>query len=124
MSSQQRKQQRDADTHEKARYMLVIQNVLGWLKPQLQRLDPPIVRTQHIGPFTGAPDDFAVTWIYETRADARRAKENNVAGAAARLLLDALRIRDYPAAALSTFKFFTASEDEIRDGGGDFAFFR
>jgi hypothetical protein len=124
VSSQQRKQQRDAHIHEKARYMLLVQDVLGSLQSELKRLDPPIVRTQHIGPFTGAPDDFAVTWIFETRADARRAKENNVAEAVARLLLDALRIRDYPAAALNTFRFYTASEDEIRDAGGDFAFFR
>src|SRR5262245_34240390 len=124
MSSRQRKQQRDQHIREAARYMRLVQDVLGSLKPQLQRLDPPIVRTQHIGPFTGARDEFAVNSNLETRAEASRATEHNVADAVARLLLDALRISDYPAAALNTFKFFTASEDEIRDAGGDFAFFR
>src|SRR5438046_1379607 len=102
MSSQHRKQQRDHHIREAARYMQVVQDVLGSLQAQLQRLDPPIVRTNHIGPFSGAPDDFAVTWIFATRADARLANENNVADSAARLLLEALRMRNYPAAAVNT----------------------
>lgn len=124
MSSQQRKQERDKHIHEAAHYMRLVQDVLASLQPQLQGLEPAIVRTNHIGPFSGEPDDFQVTWIFETRADARRAKEYHVVDAGARLLLDALRMTDYPAAALNTFRFFTASEDEIREAGGDFAFFR
>jgi hypothetical protein len=46
---------------EVARYMREVQDVLGSLQQQLQRLNPPIVRTHHIGPFSGTPADFAVT---------------------------------------------------------------
>ena len=109
---------------EVARYMREVQDILGSLQQQLQRLNPPIVRTHHIGPFSGAPGDFAVTWIFATRADAQLANNNEISEVGARLLLDALLVKDYPANALNTFKFFIASEDEIRDAGGDFAFFR
>jgi hypothetical protein len=124
MSSEQRKQERDKHIEEAAHYMRLVQDVLGSLQPELKRLDPPIVRVSQTGPFSGGPDDFIVTWIFETRADVQRAKENGVVDAGARLLVDGLQMKDYPAAALNTFRFFTASEDEIREAGGDFAFFR
>ena len=104
--------------------MLHVERIVGNVSPELARLNPPIVRTKYIGPFDGAPDDFDVSFVFQTRANARDAQRSGVVERAAHLLLEALRGDGYPQDALTTFKFRAISEQEIRDAGGEWAFDR
>jgi hypothetical protein len=118
------KQRRDAKYRELSRYMIFVEEVLGSLLPQFKQFNPPIVRTRHWGPFGGTADNFDVNFIFATRVDTSEAQANGVIQTAADKTISVLRERGYPPEALLTFRFRAVSEEEIEEGGGDFAYWR
>ena len=124
MTSKRAKQLRDAEYRELARNMETVGSVLETLLPDFRQGAPPMTRTHHLGPFSGAPDDFDVVFIFATRAEASEAAASGLRDAAAAKVVAMLRSRDYPSDALKTFKFDVASEEEIVEGGGDFYHWR
>lgn len=118
------KQRRDAKYREIARYMIFVEEVLNSLLPEFKQLSPPVVRTHHLGPFSGAADNFDVTFIFAMRVNTSAAQANGVIQTATDKTISVLRERGYPPEALSTFRFHVVSEEEIEEGGGDFACWR
>ena len=124
MTSRRTKQKRDAKYVEAARHMRHVEQVVLKLEPELAALEPPVVRTKFLGPFSGAPEDFDVSFVFSTRKDARNGETSGAFARASQLLLDALRNDGYPSDALGTFRFRAISEEEIKDAGGEWAFDR
>lgn len=124
MTSRRTKQKRDAKYVEAARNMRHVGQVIVKLEPELTALTPPVVRTKYLGPFSGAPDDFDVSFVFSTRTDARNGMTSGALERASNLVLDALRNDGYPPEALRTFRFHAISEEEIKDAGGEWAFDR
>ncbi len=124
MTSRRTKQKRDAKYVEAARHMRHVGQVIQKLEPELTALNPPVVRTKYLGPFSGAPDDFDVSFVFSTRSDARKGMTSGTLERASQLLLAALRNDGYSSEALGTFRFHAISEEQIKDAGGEWAFDR
>ena len=122
MTSRRTKQKRDTKYFEQARNMRTVQAVLDRLLPEFKSFTPPVVRTHHWGPFGGAPDDFDITFIFATRAEAQLACAEEVRRLRDRVHATLLSV-GYPSEPLATFRYHVASEEEIKDAGGDFAYF-
>lgn len=104
--------------------MRAVGKVLDSLLPDFRAFTPPIVRTRHWGPFSGEPNDFDVHFIFATRGEVQTAVESGIVELAAERVREALRRDDYPSDAIATFRFHHVSEEEIKGGGGEFAYFR
>jgi hypothetical protein len=124
MTSRSTKRKRDAKYVERARHMRHVGRVIEKLEPDLRALKPPVVRTKYLGPFSGAPDDFDVSFVFSRRRDARNGVTSGALERASRLVLDGLGKDGYPREALRTFRFHAISEEEIKDAGGEWAFDR
>lgn len=122
VTSRRTKQKRDAKYFEKARNMRTVGTVLGRLLPEFKSFAPPVVRTHHWGPFSGASDDFDVTFIFATRAEAQTACATELVRLGDRVHA-VLLSEGYSADALATFRYDAVSEEEIAEAGGDFAYF-
>jgi hypothetical protein len=124
MTSRRIKKQRAAGFVAVDSHMLHVGRVIQKLEPELRGLKPPVVRTKYSGPFSRAPDDFDVSFVFSTRSDARHGETSGALARASKLLLEGLSNDGYPPDALGTFRFHAISEEEIRDAGGEWAFDR
>jgi hypothetical protein len=124
MTSRRTKQKRDAKYFEEARNMRHVGTILDRLLVEFRTLSPPVVRTKHSGPFGGAPDNFDVSFVFATRADADRARDAGMVQLATERVRAALRSDGYPSDALATFRFHAISEEEIQDAGGEWMYDR
>lgn len=124
MTSRRTKEKRDAKLFEQGKHMRHVQTVLGGLLAEFRTLSPPVVRTKHSGPFGGAPDNFDVSFVFATRAEADRARDTGTVQFAAERVRDALLSDGYPSDALATFRFHAISEEEIQDAGGEWMYDR
>ena len=81
-----------------------------------------VVDKEVIPPFDGSPEDISTTLIFATDEEAEAA-ENDLDRLAARAR-SALADAGFPAEALPTLTFWTASLPAIERGGGRFFYFR
>ena len=101
-----------------------VEMILDRLLAEFRMLIPPVVRTKHLGPFDGAPDNFDVSFVFASRAEADRARDAGTVQLAAESVRAALRNDGYPSEALVTFRFQAVSEEEIQDAGGEWCYDR
>src|SRR6185312_15351493 len=117
MTSRTTKRKRDAKYVEQARHMRQVGQAVEKLATELAALKPPIVRTKYLGPFGGAPDDFDVSFVFPTRAEAKKGQASGTLERASNRVLEVLQSDGYPSEALATFRFHAISEEEIKDAG-------
>jgi hypothetical protein len=124
MTNKRRKQLRDAGLIEKMRPMRMVGAVLDRLLPEFKTWSPAVVRTRHGGPFSGAPDNFNVSIVFATRAEAQCACDKGLIQVAADRVRAALLGDGYSSEAASTFRFHPLSEEEIEAAGGEWMYDR
>lgn len=123
MTSRETKRNREKQLNDSAYYMRKVGAILSALLPTLQKSYPDLSRTSHLGPFDGAPDRFSIWFVFQ-KAPAQKEHRTQAVNQLGKEVVLTLQKENYPMEALSSFEFLSTSEEEIKEAGGDFAFFR
>jgi hypothetical protein len=108
----------------RAKYMVLVGDVLEELVPRFQRLDPPVTYHTYFGDFAGGPG-MTIWYAFADRTSKERALANGVAGEIRRETETALVQCGYPQDTLKSKLFLDfTSDEEIEMGDGRFCFFR
>jgi hypothetical protein len=124
VTSKRTKKLRDAKYEREGVYHRKVAAVIKKVEPILTELSPSVKMLVPVGPFGLDPKDFSIWIVFGRRADKQLAKRKEAHLQAREIILSEFRNAEYPQEALSTFSFPITSEEEIKDAGGGFYYFR
>jgi hypothetical protein len=92
------------------------------LKPDLAAVPPKVTDAEIIPSFTGSPDGIACWLICEKARDVSVLRQR--APHFRELFAATMKAKGFPDSAIESFQLDFTSEQDIKDGGGRFAYFR